>query len=217
MKTRLFALIICLSVATNLNADMIDTGNFSPWASVGHWGKGSTETIGQTFTVGNYYKLESFTFYIVDAQDPDYIDFTAYVMQWAEDRATGPVLFQSDPLRTTNNGGLGGWEEFTINTGGLSLTAGEQYVAFFSSSGYPGTPTGRGWVAYAGEQYTDGTFVYIDNGPSTSNLTTTSWVTNYPGGDLVFKMRLVPVPGAAILCSIGLVCAGLKLRKRQAL
>ena len=214
MKTILPLSLICLIAATNLHAEMIDTADFSPLMSVGHWGKGSTETIGQTFTVGDDNKLENFTFYIADSQDPDYIDFTAYVMQWNVDRAMGPVLFQSGSLRTTNNGGLGGWEEFTINTGGLSLVAGEQYVAFFSSSGYPSTPQGRGWAAYAGERYADGSFVYFDNGPSISNLTTSSWVTNYPGGDLAFEMTLVPLPGAVLLGMIGLGVAGVKLRKR---
>jgi len=214
MKVRITHLAICLIVVTNIHAEMIDTTGFTPWLSVGKWGKNSTETIGQTFTVGSDNRLDSFTFYIADALDPDFMDFTAYVMKWNVNRATGSILFESDPLRTTNNGGAGGMEEFTLDTGGLYLTEGEQYVAFFSSSTYPSTPQGNGWAAYVGERYADGTFVYIDNGSSLASLTTSHWVTNYPGGDLAFKVTLVPVPGAVLLGMLGLSVAGVKLRKK---
>ena len=122
------------------------------------------------------------------------MEFTAYVMEWNVDRATGAILFESDPLRTTNNGGAGGWEEFSVDTGGLFLTEGKQYVAFFSSSTYPSTPQGAGWVAYVGERYSDGMFVYIDNGSDFSALTNNPWVTNYPVGDLAFTMRFNSPP-----------------------
>ena len=65
-----------------LATTILDTTSITPWKSVGSWGEGSSETVGQTFTVGNDNRLDSFIFFVLDAQNPDFIDFAAYVMEW---------------------------------------------------------------------------------------------------------------------------------------
>ena len=162
--------------------------------SIGSFGETNTATYGQTFTVdGPETDLDSFTFYVNDNVNPDYVDFEAYVMEWDGSKATGPILHQSAPISSTNNGGSDGFESFTIDTGGVSLTAGKQYVAFFCASnlfdGLYGTARFGGVL---GSTYTGGSFVHDNNGSNFSQLTTSTWDNTTGGswGDLAFEIVL---------------------------
>lgn len=103
-------------------------------AAQGTFGELSYSTFGQTFAApAGMNTLDSFAFYVNDGAGP--VAFNAFIMQWSGLRATGPILFQSGVLTTTDNGGLDGFERIqVVIPGGLSLNSGTSYVAFFSTS-----------------------------------------------------------------------------------
>lgn len=189
------------------------------------FGEYDTATYGQTITtpaVDNV--LNGFSFWLddyFDASNPAYIDFAGYVMAWDGGKATGPVLWSSGPQSTTNNGGLDGYEQFTFNTGGLSLTSGAEYVLFLSASNYfDGVPV-QGRMASGSTPYAGGRFVFMNNGSDFSSLTTGPWDTWYID-DTAFEAQfssggaVIPAPGAVLLAGLG---TGLVswLRRRRAM
>ena len=161
---------------------------------ISSFGETNTATYGQTFTVdGPETVLDSFTFYVNDNVNPDYVDFEAFVMEWDGTKATGPILHSSSPISTTNNGGSDGFETFTINTGGISLTAGKRYVAFFCASNLFDGQYGTGrFGGVVGSTYAGGSFVHDNNGSNFSQLTTSPWDNTTGGrwGDLAFEIVL---------------------------
>ena len=200
------ALLTCL-ISSCFATTVIDTTDNSSWATVGRWGEIGSETMGQTFTVGSDNRLDYINFYLCSTINEEYtehLQFAMYVMQWNADKATGPILFESAPISTTGNAFHGNFEKISVDIGGIDLDVGEQYVAFVSVSEYISGQNSSGWMAYGGEAYSDGTFVYIDNGSNTSAWTNSSWVTTYPGGDLIFEVGFnVPEPTTLLLLGLG--------------
>ncbi|MDZ8237307.1 MAG: PEP-CTERM sorting domain-containing protein [Nostoc sp. ChiQUE01a] len=86
----------------------------------------------------------------------------------------GPILYQSGPQSTTN---ALGFEQFTFNTGGISLTSGKQYVASLSASNFFDGTTGLAGLGATGFQsvYSGGDFVFYNNGSDFSLLTQNTW------------------------------------------
>jgi len=217
MKIMSFAIpigILCLiSIGNVYSATLIDTTPSWDGCSIGWWGVNDGQygmTHGQTFTVGSDNRLDSFAFYVDDEVGP--VVFGAYVMEWSSNRAIGSVMFSQGPIETTNNHGLGGWEEITISTGGLELVTGKEYVAFWSVSEFQQGNDAYGWFGYSREAYTDGEFVFNYQGLDT--LTNTDWVADFPdlNGDLAFKMSFnVPEPATLLLFALG----GLALRRKS--
>jgi hypothetical protein len=179
------------------------------------FGQDGSATYGQTFVapLANNF-LNSMTFYLNDEGPPT--TFGAYVMSWEVQKAKGPILYESPQLNTTNNGGAGGFETFTLNTGPLELTPGESYVAFFSVSEYfdvvlPYEFCRMGGLSDWNVGYADGRFVYLNNGGDPTAWTMNNWVTDHAFGvDLAFEMSFVPEPA-----TMALLAAGLALLRRK--
>jgi hypothetical protein len=180
------------------------------------FGETQITTHGQTFTLNADSSVDSFTFYLDDRVNPDYVDFEAYIYAWDDglNRITGASLFSNGPYSTTNNGGSDGFEEFKIITGGVDLSAGK-YVAFFSASnlfdGLYGTsrigtdPTGS---------YSGGDHVYQNNGSDFASLSNTDWY-KLTTIDLAFTIETTAVPIPAAVWLFGSALAGLGWMRRR--
>ena len=192
-------------------------------SSLSALGEPNTATYGQPVTVPTTdIFLNSFSFLIDDRLDPGPVDFEFFVMGWDGSKATGPVLFQSAPISTTNNGGSDGFELITIPTGGVSLVAGSQVVLFVSASNLFDDVKGTGDVASA-SRVIPGNFVFSNNGSDFDALTTTDWF-SLSGLDLAFIAEFddtpsplqLPEPSAVLLFGLGLVGLGFALRRGRA-
>jgi uncharacterized protein (TIGR03382 family) len=176
------------------------------------------ESFGQTITVGTTdTRLTSCSFWVEDfwpVYDSPMI-LSAYVMAWAGDHATGPVLYKSERRTTTNNGGRGGFELMTFNTGGIDLTPGGSYVVFLSASEYWDNIDRRGSTGFTPDAYDGGCLVYLSSGNDFSRVTTRSWdvITDI---DMAFTAILEPVPepSPALLGVCGLALAWAFSRRR---
>lgn len=226
MKKAIF-LSFGMLVASVANAGVIDTT--AAWNSAGQpaiapFGQAGTATYGQTFTataaLGS--KIDSFSFYLQNVASSNSA-FVAYIAQWDGLKATGPMLYSSASNWIPT--GQSGFTKFSFNTGGVSLTTGQQYVAFLSASGLGSngnTSTSMGFVANPAT-YADGAFVFFNNS-NFSQLTTTNW-DNFLGnyGDAAFEASFsdrtaaVSAPGSLSLFGFAalMLAGGIRLRQRQ--
>jgi uncharacterized protein with beta-barrel porin domain len=166
-----------LALGTSANAQSIDT--VSQWngsSFISSYGVTNTATYGQTFTpTAAQTRLSAFTFQVGFASAP--IASQAFVYQWdtANQRIIGPALFSSG---TINLAAGAGFTPITVNTGGITLTAGQQYVLFLSTSNLQGgAPNASSrWGALTNNTaIPNGQFVFQNNGPTFANLFTTGW------------------------------------------
>ena len=213
--------IILLFLVSSVQADVIST--IPDWdgnSFVAPFGEAETATYGQTFSLSTAASMDSFTFYLNDALDPGVIDFHAYVYSWDDslNQIAGSSLFASNAMSTTNNGGTDGFEEFSIDTAGVTLSAG-QYVAFFTASNlFDGTP-GTGKMGFTNDDtYADGNLVYINNGSDFAALSSSSWSEWAGAEDLAFTVRTtaVPIPAAVWLMFSALAVVGWRGKKSVA-
>lgn len=183
------------------------------------WGGTSTPKYGQTFVAGAESTLESITFRIND--NGAAIDFMAYVFSWdaALDRATGPALFESAAITTA---GVSGYMPVTVSTGGLALTEGEDYVAFYFAT----TGSGGYWLGNADPgSYAGGEFVYQNDATlaaatsimwDTYTIADTAFALEFSGGEGGGGVSEVPVPAALPMLAGALGLFGLMSRARRA-
>jgi hypothetical protein len=181
-----------------------------------------TPTYGQTVTVPlTDTKLDSFTFYVdlptnllfrgeVYAWDPNTLD---PANSFAMGSATGPALYASGQMHTTSYGSGFAPQPITFNIpGGLPLTAGAQYVLFFTTSMDAAANAGITAVGFVGYTSTDtymgGDWVYIDDGGDPNQWTTKGWwhpALFFPGqDDLAFQASFSsPLPTSKAQCMNG--------------
>jgi hypothetical protein len=220
--------VVAVSLAFAPGALASTTIGNTPWdgsAIIGGFGYGQpccTATYGQTVTVpATDTTLDSFTFYVdlpvnlifrgeVYAWDPT----TGNPANFTSGNATGPALYESGQMHTTSyNGGNGPFEPITFNTGGIPLTAGAQYLLFFTiSRDYAANAPTAGIPSFvaatATDTYSGGDFVFLNNGPDTSQWTAVPWSNlkvEFGGAwDLAFTASFSPaLPTSTAQCMNG--------------
>ena len=141
-------------------------------------------TAGQVVTApAGITSLRSFTLWL---EDPPAFSFRAYVYAWSGTGATGPALYESGDLHTPSESSF---EAVPVTTGGVAVTPGQQYVLFLSRSAEQAADAGvsandgietaeAAWIMFPGElppPYTEGKFVFLNNGYDTTGWTTRTW------------------------------------------
>ena len=199
----------------------IDTTGDPNKTNIIYYGTPETTTYGQTITVPNNgdTNLTDFTFYL-DAPSSGQIQSSAYVYAWNGSQATGSALYTSSPFDIV--AGSGDNQPITINTGGLNLAAGQQYVLFFSladPTNYAASTGEDAWVGTSDDSYSGGQFVFLNNSNDMSGWTHDTWST-WSVPDLSFKADFqpgAPLPEASTFLSFGglLSMGGLAALRRR--
>ena len=221
------AILFCLAYSPMAHAQTTLT-TLPDWngsTSQGDWGVPDTSTYGQTFTTPTDNVLNDFTVYMSRYGGSGPINYQAYVYAWDGSKAAGPALFTS-AVSSVDPGAS--FIPVTTNTGATTLTAGQVYVAFLSTSGLQaGRPNSRSqWGISNGNSndYSGGDFVYYNTGDNFSLLTTNPWDYTGAGGagsDTAFVMHFsssaVPEPGSiALLTGLSLTGAAFLRRRKTA-
>jgi hypothetical protein len=225
---RVVILVACLALLgpamAARGAKIIDT--FPSWNgsdAFGPFGMPNPATVGQTFVVPPADNaLQSFRFALQPLDEGATLTFRGYVMAWAVDRATGPVLFRSEPVSIPPPVATPPpFKSYEINAGGLPLVSGQRYVAFFSLSEQYDTNSGRtatgtvGPGANSGDIYAGGTLVFANNAGDLAALTSAAWSNR--AGDLAFTLNFSPVPepASAVAALTTLAIAAVRRPRRQ--
>jgi len=111
--------------------------------------------------------------------------FSVVVMAWNTDRATGSVLFESAIQNITTAQST--MTEYVFDTGGLTLTPGQEYVAFLSANNGFWTTTST--LVRVGFQNADiyplGSAWILNTDNNLNLITTTAWTNPAGASDLV--------------------------------
>jgi PEP-CTERM motif len=205
------AAVTCASPAlagTTVDTTAPYTGDWTPF------GQPNTTAYGQTFTAGSDNVLNSFSLYLDGPANNGAVNFTAYIYAWTGSAITGPALYTS-ASQTFTGSTTGSPTEFAFNTGGTTLTAGAQYVAFLfsTSGGWAGMPYSG---AFGSNPYPGGAYVYDNVGTNFSQLSS-PW--DNPGyGDVWFKADFtsgVPEPATWAMMLLGFGGIGVAMRRRS--
>lgn len=152
--------------------------------SITAFGVPDTSTYGQTITVPDGpTALESFTF---DVDLPAGVVFRGAVQAWDEatHRATGDVLYLSDPVSTAGTG-----RETVTFTPDIAITPG-MYVLYATVSYDYETQVAAagGWPSSTDDPYPGGTFVFMNNSGDETRLTVDQWAALDPAYDAAFTV-----------------------------
>lgn len=214
------AVVFAATVAPEgLNAQSITqpAGNQSP---LYFWGKAGVPTVGQSFkAIGT--SLTSFTFWLTNealtgtpenTPNAETLTFNAYLAEWDDQTKSivGPLLYSSDVQSGPSSANL----PYVFNTGGLTLTSDNFYVAFLTVS--ESSPDDAFAAIDVSDESTAGGEAVIAFSTDVAALTTdaSNWQGN-TGTQLRFAADFaqVPEPTTAVLTLVGL--AGIAVRARR--
>ena len=138
MKLLLATGALLIALSSSVSAQTINTTtSWDGSSSISAWDVNDAETIGQTVgPTSSQTKLSSFTFELSQIGGTTPMQYQAFVYQWNSANKTimGPALFTSGVLTAPT--GLA-YTPVTINTGSVALTAGLQYMLFFTTTSVP--------------------------------------------------------------------------------
>jgi hypothetical protein len=171
-----------VSLSVNAQSSTIDT--YPSWDGISWisgWSAGGTYVYGQTITpTSEQTNLTSFGFSLSAFNTGSPPQYTAGIYQWNGSLNVGPALFTSSVLTAPDSLSF---VQVSINTGGVRLISGQQYVLFLSTIGQPNTATNAyRWAFISTGPYTLGNFVYSNDGTSITN----TWSGNRVGDNLAF-------------------------------
>jgi hypothetical protein len=173
----------------------------------------STQTYGEVFTLPNSTdtNLSSFSFFMGNPIDSGQIITGAYIATWTGSQA-GTLLYSSNQINYDNLGN----EEITVNTGGLTLQSGQQYVMFLSTSNYHGQSAGSTYIVSGNSDPNLHGFVYYNNGGDFNALFNSSWdgVGLSPDWAVDLEFNQVPEPSSLLMLGTGLL-GGIGVLRRK--
>ena len=158
----------------------------------GSIGTGALEVYGQTFVVtANAPTLQRLSFWLQhspnDTSGED-VFFSVVVMAWNTDRATGPVLYESALQSITTAQST--MTEYLVDTGGLNLVRGQEYVAFLSAKNgfWDATSTLMrvGWQN--ADTYSDGAAWTLNTDNNPNFITSAAWDNSLGTADFVVRL-----------------------------
>ena len=222
MKKLLLALI--LAFMTVCAAQAATVSNVPFWDGIEYiynFGETDTATYGQTMSTTGAINLQSVAFYLDDDDGTDAVDFQLVVGTWTGSHV-GSVLWQSAMISTTNNNGLGGWEEIVVDTENLFLAGATDYFIFLSASNFFDGDDGYAKVAgTSADTCPVGQFWFMNNGSNFDEIYADGFNT-WSLNDMVFTAEYtdassVPEPSSIVLLLAGFAgLAGFGLKRRNA-
>ena len=176
MSARLFgfASLLLVAVALPALASIDTTGVWNGSNFISSFGIPNTQTYGQVIQIPTgVTQISSFSFRI---KAPTTLAFRGEIYAWDGAKATGAALYDSAPVSTTN---ATIFEAISFTTGGTSVTAGQQYVLFASSSKDNTGHSGGGQWGSVGNNtaIAPGQFVFMNNSTDDTQWTSATWST----------------------------------------
>ncbi len=169
------------------------TANWKGTESAAPFGDGgAVEVFGQTFVVlAEAPTLQSLSFWLQHSPDDtsgEDLYFSIAVMEWNTDRASGPVLFESTLQSITTAQST--MTEYLVDTGGLNLVPGQEYVAFLSAKNgfWDATSTLMrvGWQN--ADTYSNGAAWTLNTDNNPNLITSAAWDNTLGTADFVVRL-----------------------------
>jgi hypothetical protein len=198
--------LIAASVSAQAQTTIDTTGSWDGERAVCGFGRPDTATYGQVITSPiDDTVLKEFAFYLRSDVSSSTLVLRGEVYAWDETggAAAGSGLWEGLPRTLTVSSTP---REVIFDTGGLALTAGQQYVLFASvSKDYEqnAATTFACWGFLFTDTYDGGGFFYLNDTGDESQWTSRRWA-DFFGFDLAFKASfLAPVPTSKDQCKNG--------------
>lgn len=213
MKKSLFLAALLFLAVSGFANDIYNFNGYSDyWYPFGD-PPGATQTYGEIFTVPDQIDndLIGFSFFIGTPVQSGSIITGAYIATWTGQHA-GQLVYSSPQITYDNVGD----EEISVDTHGVRLQTGAQYVMFLSTSQYSGQSFGETHVVPGNTNpYLDG-FAYFNNGSDFNELFTNNWDAAglQPDWAVHLRFNIDPEPNTILLLGTGIL-GGIAVLRRK--